>query len=153
LIDIEWPNESFPLVVVDVHVHLPEKMSSLTNRKSSDKRQLGVALHHVVGAFPCETDRPPPNLDCSLIDWHYIVGIHSSEMMLRGTLDAIDAQSHYKVGRKTIKKSSVMGSAQSTSSHPAPASGHWNSIDSVTGTASTAIAAVTSLHSDSVDDR
>lgn len=138
-------------------MQLPEKGSSsgLTNRKSSDKRQLGVALHHVVGAFPCETDRPPPNLDCSLIDWHYIVGIHGSEMLLRGTLDAIDAQSHYKVGRKTIKKSSVVGSAQSTSSHPAPASGHWNSVDSVTGTAlasSTAAAAATSLYSDSVDD-
>jgi hypothetical protein len=76
-------------------------------------------------------------------------------MLLRGTLDAIDAQSHYKVGRKTIKKSSVVGSAQSTSSHPAPASGHWNSVDSVTGTAlasSTAAAAATSLYSDSVDD-
>lgn len=132
-------------------MHLPEKMSSLTNRKSSDKRQLGVALHHVVGAFPCETERSPPNLDCSLIDWHYIVGIHSSEMMLRGTLDAIDAQSHYKVGRKTIKKSSVVGSAQSTSSHPA---GHWNSVDSVTGTALASSATATaSFHSDSVDDR
>lgn len=126
--------------MVDVHVHLPQKgSSSLANRRSmstSDKRQqLVVTLHHVVGAFPCETDRPPPNLDCSLIDWHYIVGIHSSEMMLRGTLDAIDAQSHYKVGRKTIKKSSVVGSAQSTTSHPAPAAtGHWNSVDSVTGT-------------------
>ena len=144
MIDIEWANESFPLVVMDVHVNLPEKSSSsLTNRQSrSDQKHLGVALHHVVGAFSCETDRPPPNLDCSLVDWHYIVGIHSSEMMLRGTLDAIDAQSHYKVGRKTIKKSSV-GSSQSTSSHQAPATGHWNSIDSVTGAAAT---------TDSVDD-
>jgi len=137
MVDIEWSNEGFPLVVVDVHVHLPERGdSSVMNRRSSERRQQGqleVVLHHVVGAFPCETERPPPNLDCSLIDWHYIMGIHGSEMMLRGTFDAIDAHSHYKVGRKTIRKSSV-GTAHSSSNHPAPATGHWNSIDSVTGT-------------------
>lgn len=56
---------------------------------------LGVDLQQVVGAFSCETDRPPPNLDCALSDWEHFYSLHQQRVAAQhprtpggGSLDA-----------------------------------------------------------------
>lgn len=41
---------------------------------------LAVELQQIVGAFSCETDRPPPNLDCGLIDWEHFYEMHQQRV-------------------------------------------------------------------------
>lgn len=41
---------------------------------------LGIDLHQIVGAFSCDTDRPPPNLDCALSDWEHFYAIHQQRV-------------------------------------------------------------------------
>jgi hypothetical protein len=38
---------------------------------------LAVDLHQIVGAFSCESDRSPPNLDCGLSEWEHFYHIHT----------------------------------------------------------------------------
>jgi hypothetical protein len=37
---------------------------------------LGVDLQQIVGAFSCESDRPPPNVDFALTDWEHFYALH-----------------------------------------------------------------------------
>ena len=37
-----------------------------------------VDLQQIVGAFTCDCDRPPPNLDCGLADWDHFHTLHKS---------------------------------------------------------------------------
>lgn len=37
-----------------------------------------VDLQQIVGAFTCDCDRPPPNLDCGLADWDHFHALHKS---------------------------------------------------------------------------
>lgn len=41
---------------------------------------LGVDLQQIVGAFSCETDRSPPNLDCGLAEWEHFYALHQQRV-------------------------------------------------------------------------
>lgn len=41
---------------------------------------LGVDLQQIVGAFSCETDRTPPNLDCGLAEWEHFYALHKQRV-------------------------------------------------------------------------
>jgi hypothetical protein len=90
--DVEKVKELFPLVVMDVYVQLPGKaginpspLGSAPSPSSSSggggsSSLFAVELQQIVGAFSCETDRPPPNLDCALTDWEHFYGLHQQRV-------------------------------------------------------------------------
>lgn len=45
---------------------------------------LGVDLQQIVGAFSCETDRSPPNLDCGLAEWEHLYALHQKRVASAG---------------------------------------------------------------------
>jgi hypothetical protein len=86
--DVQKVKELFPLLVMDVYVQLPGKAginpppvgSSPSSSSGGGSSLFAVELQQIVGAFSCETDRPPPNLDCALGDWEHFYGLHQQRV-------------------------------------------------------------------------
>jgi hypothetical protein len=89
---------SYDLFILDVTIPLrvPReflKSDSPADASNSKKKSVGhvkssgdstsaplvPSIHHIVGMFTVEDDKPPPNVDMGLIDWEMIMALKASE--------------------------------------------------------------------------
>ena len=116
--------------------------STTAPTSSSSTGLLAVELQQVVGAFSCETDRCPPNLDCGLLEWDHFYHLHQQRVTAAtapppSTAEAtIGNISRLGSHSKKLSLASVStGSSTASNLRSATSSTSWTPTNSETGNA------------------
>jgi len=108
-----------------------EGTSSSLNGGPPGAGLLAVDLQQIVGAFTCDGDRPPPNLDCGLVQWEHFYHLHRSRVssMFPASLNSFnEGSSNNSVSSASSKGSNSASSANQRSNYWTPPSSETGSV-------------------------
>ena len=108
-------------------------ITGTTTGSGGNAALLAVDLQQIVGAFSCDSDKPPPNLDCGLTSWEYFHRLHQSRVsvMFPPSVNAFtEGSSASSVGSSSTKGSS--STAQGTGATNQRGN-YWTTASSETG--------------------